>query len=108
MFLHSQQGVHQGDPLSGLLFTLTIHPCVHAIATIPGMVWSGWFFDDGALHEAVWQGYELAVVGFKTINISVNHSKSKLWVPSKVPAPMITIPGMMGGFSLVLILGESQ
>ena len=48
--LESQQGVQQGDPLSGLLFSLAIHPCISALASLPGIIWSGWFYDDGTLH----------------------------------------------------------
>ena len=39
--LESQQGVQQGDPLSGLLFSLAIHPCISALASLPGIIWSG-------------------------------------------------------------------
>ena len=43
----SAQGVQQGDPLSGLLFVLAVHPLVRLFSGIPGVLWSSWFYDDG-------------------------------------------------------------
>ena len=70
--------MQQGDPLSRLLFTL---------ANIPGIDWSGWFYDDGTLHgflEALHHAYGVAQQLFSAINIQVDTVKSKLWVSEKL------------------------
>ena len=92
--LESQQGVQQGDPLSGLLFSLAIHPCISALASLPGIIWSGWFYDDGTLHgsaEALQLAYSEAIRLFASINLQVNAAKSKLWVSRQFVLPSLNI-----------------
>ena len=56
--------------VSGRLFTLAIHTYVKAISRIPGMKWSGFYFDDGTVHGTL----------HAVCTILVNPAKSKLWV----------------------------
>ena len=104
--LESQQGVQQGDPLSGLLFSLAIHPGITELANLPGIIWSGWFYDDGTLHgssEALQQAYSLAKQHFAAINVQVNPAKSKLWVSQKLALPNSNIPQL----SWLVVLGHT-
>ena len=44
----SDTGVHQGDPLAGLLFSGGLQPVVRAIEEeVPTLALNSWFFDDG-------------------------------------------------------------
>ena len=44
----SDTGVHQGDPLAGLLFSGGLQPVVEAIEEeVPTLVLNSWFYDDG-------------------------------------------------------------
>ena len=46
----SQVGFHQGDPLAGLLFSLTLHPIIMKIQQrIQGLKLNTWYLDDGSL-----------------------------------------------------------
>ena len=45
----SKQGVQQGDPLGSLLFAIAIHDSIMAVHSLHGVVWSGWFADDGTI-----------------------------------------------------------
>ena len=48
--LSSQNGVHQGDPLASLLFSLVLHHLVSLIQErVPGLACNVWFLDDGTL-----------------------------------------------------------
>ena len=56
----SQLGVHQGDPLAALIFSLVLHPLVIAIQErVPTITVNSWFLDDGT---AVGRGEELKQV----------------------------------------------
>ena len=47
----SALGLHQGDPLAGLLFCLALKPVVDAIeAQVPTLSLNAWYCDDGNLH----------------------------------------------------------
>ena len=46
--INSETGLHQGDPLAGLLFCLAIKPVVDAIQEeVPNLVLNAWYLDDG-------------------------------------------------------------
>ena len=46
----SRRGFHQGDPLSGLLFSLVLQPIIDRIkAEVPTLKFNGWFLDDGTV-----------------------------------------------------------
>lgn len=47
--LSSSQGVHQGDPLGPLLFTLTLHPLVQKIDSQCILDLHAWYLDDGTI-----------------------------------------------------------
>ena len=44
----SATGLHQGDPLAGLLFCLVLKPVVDAIEEeVPSLALNAWYLDDG-------------------------------------------------------------
>ena len=46
----SAVGVHQGDPLASLLFSILLHPVVQMIdQEVPSLKMNAWYLDDGAL-----------------------------------------------------------
>ena len=46
----SQLGVHQGDPLAALIFSLVLHPLVLAIQErVPTIKLNAWYLDDGTM-----------------------------------------------------------
>jgi hypothetical protein len=46
----STAGVHQGDPLASLLFSLALFPVIEQVARkVPGLAENAWFLDNGAL-----------------------------------------------------------
>ena len=46
----SQLGVHQGDPLASLIFSLVLHPLVLAIQErLPNIKLNAWYLDDGTI-----------------------------------------------------------
>ena len=48
--ISSQCGVHQGDPLAALLFSLVLQKLVNIIEErVPGLACNAWFLDDGTL-----------------------------------------------------------
>ena len=47
--IRSSTGTQQGDPLSSLLFCLTLQPVVQQLEDIPGLRQNSWFQDDGHL-----------------------------------------------------------
>ena len=48
--ISSSAGVHQGDPLASLLFSLALNPLILQIAReVPNLTQNAWFLDDGVL-----------------------------------------------------------
>ena len=44
----SGSGLHQGDPLAGLLFCLVLHPVIKLIQEqLPSLSLNAWYLDDG-------------------------------------------------------------
>jgi hypothetical protein len=53
VIIPSQRGFHQGDPISGLLFSLVLHPVLEAIQEQVPDVHQAWYLDDGMLEGEV-------------------------------------------------------
>jgi hypothetical protein len=47
--LDSERGFHQGDPISGLLFSLVLHPIIETIEAECPDLRQGWYLDNGQL-----------------------------------------------------------
>jgi len=77
----SKQGVQQGDPLGSLLFAIAIHDSIMAVHSLHGVVWSGWFADDGTI-QAPLPVFEYALTTLSTSlaahNITINFAKTKI------------------------------
>ena len=77
----SKQGVQQGDPLGSLLFAIAIHDSIMAVHSLHGVVWSGWFADDGTI-QAPLPVLECALTTLSTSlaahNITINFAKTKI------------------------------
>ena len=83
--LHSETGLHQGDPLAALAFALVINPIIRDIAS----PFNAWFIDDGTVGGELDQA--LADVGrlerrFSEIGLSLNHSKCEFSVLATTPS----------------------
>jgi hypothetical protein len=58
----STTGVHQGDPLGSLLFSITLQPVVEQLNEVKGLVQNSWFLDDGELvgsREALAEAWDI-------------------------------------------------
>src|SRR5580658_115355 len=77
----SVQGVRQGDPLSSLLFALTVHPVYQAVVTNHPSVQATAIHDDVTLvgpPDDLVQAYRTVVEQAKTINLHVQPHKCQL------------------------------
>ena len=60
----STTGVHQGDPLGTLLFSLTLQPVLKKVQEVPGLEQNSWYLDDDMLvgtKEALVKAWDILV-----------------------------------------------
>jgi hypothetical protein len=87
----STTGEHQGDPLAGLLFSLTLQPVVVMLQEIPGLIFNSWFLDDGELvgtREALVAAWDVLVAEGEPRGLHLSRDKSLVFCPEHDPADL--------------------
>ena len=83
--ISSTAGVHQGDPLASLLFSLALLPVVEDIVrAVPSLKQNSWFLDDGALggnKNDLQQAIDILSQQGPDRGLHLNASKSMVWCP---------------------------
>lgn len=81
----SSSGIQQGDPLSTLLFSLTIHPVLSRLAEkYSSLAANVWYLDDGSVagDPSMLCSYLRDFVrAVEEIDLKVNFSKCEVWAP---------------------------
>ena len=110
--ISSTTGFHQGDPLAGFLFSLTLHPIVEMIQQqVPTLIANEWYLDDGGVAG---QKEELQAV----VDILLHHGparglilstaancprpKSTIWYPCPTAAHLTNLDPLDRGIPLVI------
>jgi len=86
--VESTTGVQQGDPLSPLLFALTIQPLVHDIHRDCPEMHQGWYLDDGTFVgplAVVQHAVQMVVDRAPAFGLSLNPQKCRVWAPVHNP-----------------------
>ena len=82
--LLSETGLHQGDPLATLAFSLAIHPIISEVSS----PFNAWYLDDGTFGGGLEQALDdLARMEgrFSQIGLSLNHSKCEVSILTQTP-----------------------
>ena len=77
MEIHSETGLHQGDPLASLAFSLAIHPIIRSI----DCPFNAWYLDDGVFGgtpEQVCGSLAEVERSFAVIGLQLNHRKCEV------------------------------
>ena len=83
--LLSETGLHQGDPLATLAFSLAIHPIISEVSS----PFNAWYLDDGTFGGGLEQALgDLARMEgrFSQIGLSLNHSKCEVSILTQTPS----------------------
>ena len=84
--LESSTGVHQGDPVSLVIFTLVVHPVVLAVRDeVPELKQNSFFLDDSLLigrTEQLQRALQIIVREGEPRGLRLSPGKSTLWSPS--------------------------
>ena len=97
--VESTTGVQQGDPLSPLLFALTVQPLVQDIHRDCPEMHQGWYLDDGTFVgplAVVQHAVQMVVDRAPAFGLSLNPQKSRVWAPVHNP---LHIQGFPLGFT---------
>ena len=97
--VESTTGVQQGDPLSPLLFALTVQPLVQDIHRDCPEMHQGWYLDDGTFVgplAVVQHAVQMVVDRAPAFGLSLNPQKSRVWAPVHNP---LHIQGLPLGFT---------
>ena len=83
----SKQGVQQGDPLGSFLFAISIQDCIMAVHSLPGVVWSGWYADDGTIQAPLPildRALAVLATSLSACNIAINPINPNIPIKSKI------------------------
>jgi hypothetical protein len=87
--IFSTTGEHQGDPLAGLLFSLTLQPVLEMLQHIPGIILNCAFLDDVELvgtKEALMDAWDILEAEGVPRGLHLNQEKSLVSCPVHDPA----------------------
>ncbi len=82
--VESTTGIQQGDSLSPLLFSLTVHPLVRKFHEECTEMHQGWYLDDGTFvgpRPVVQHSVQLFVDRAQACGLSLNPQKCRVWAP---------------------------
>ena len=92
-------GVHQGDPLSPLFFSVAVHQAISQASALTSAAY--WYLDDGTLIGSVDQ-LQAAVsalsASFAPLGLQFNCSKSLIWSPR---SGILPLPAALSPFQVV-------
>ena len=97
--LASERGLHQGDPLAALLFSLVLHRLVKLIhERVPRLKLNGWYLDDGTLIGATEQLRQAVdILEAEGPPLGLVLSTAATVPPPGRPKSTIWCPGLIGG-----------
>ena len=82
--IESRQGTHQGCPLGLLGFALGIQDIVEDLQKNAGLIWSGWYLDDGILigsSSNVAHNFRTVADALRERGLTINNRKCEVWGP---------------------------